>query len=282
MTVNNFIPTIWSGQVFTDFQKATVLGSLCNRDYEGDITGQGDKVKITKVGPVTIRTYTKNSTSNLTVETLNDSQTQLEITEAKYFAFSVDDIDAVQAKGNVLGAGMMEASQGLAEDADSFLAALYTQAGASTYMSLTQASTDYGVLTMFGRANQLLSEMNCPKAGRKAYISPFVSAQLVKQNVMLTQGLNSELFVQGYLGRFMGFDIYESNNLATGSTHATANPVQENLFGTNAAITFADQIIKTEAYRPEGGFSDAVKGLHVYGAKVIQPKALVVIETRST
>ena len=282
MTVNNFIPTIWSGQVFTDFQKATILGGLCNRNYEGEITGQGDAVKINMVGPVTVRAYTKNSTSDLTVERLTDAQTTLVIDQADYFNFSVDDIDAVQAKGNILGGGMTNAAQAMAESADTFIANLYTQAGASTYQTITLASTDYGILTMFGRADQLLNEMNCPQNGRKAYLSPYVKAQLVKQNVMLTNGLNADLFVNGFIGRYMNFDIYMSNNLATGSTHTASNPVHECLFGTPEAITFADQIVKTEAYRPENSFADAVKGLHVYGGKVVKPKGLVCIETRST
>jgi hypothetical protein len=282
LTVNNFIPTIWSGQVFTDFQKETILGGFCNRNYEGEINGQGDTVKINSVGPVTVRTYTKNSTGNLTVEQLADSQTTLVIDQADYFAFSVDNIDTAQAKGDVMGAGITNASQAMAEKADTFIANLYTQAGASTYATVTLASSDHGVLDLFGRAAQLLSEMNCPKAGRRAYISPYVEAQLVKQNVLMTLGQNPELFGNGYLGRYLGFDIFGSNNLATGSTHTASQPVHECMFGTVEAITFADQIVKTVAYQPEGAFSDAVKGLHVYGAKVIKPKALVVIETRST
>jgi hypothetical protein len=282
LTVNNFIPTIWSGQVFTDFQKETILGGFCNRNYEGEISGQGDTVKINSVGPVTVRTYTKNSTGNLTVEQLADSQSTLVIDQADYFAFSVDNIDTAQAKGDVMGAGVTNAAQAMAEKADTFVANLYTQAGASTYATVTLASSDHGVLDLFGRAGQLLSEMNCPKAGRRAYISPYVEAQLVKQNVLMTLGANAELFGNGYLGRYLGFDIFGSNNLATGSTHTAAQPVHECLFGTVEAITFADQIVKTVAYQPEGAFSDAVKGLHVYGAKVIKPKALVCIETRST
>jgi hypothetical protein len=282
MTVDRFIPTIWSGQVFTDFQKETILGGFCNQNYEGEITGQGDTVKINMVGPVTVRSYTKNSTSNLTVEQLNDAQTTLVIDQADYFAFSVDNIDTAQAKGNVMGAGITNAAQAMAETADSRIANLYTQAGASTYVSITLASSDHGVLDMFGRAAQLLSEMNCPKAGRRAYISPYVEAQLVKQNVLMTQGMNPELFGNGYIGRYLGFDIFGSNNLATGSTHTASNPVHECMFGTQEAITFADQIVKTVAYSPEGAFADAVKGLHVYGMKVVKPKALVTIETRST
>jgi hypothetical protein len=149
-------------------------------------------------------------------------------------------------------------------------------------MSITGASTDYGFLTMCGRAAQLLDEMDAPAEGRWAAINPYVNAQMVKQATYLTNGQNASVFTAGYLGRFMGFDIYMSNNLASGSTHSATAPVKECMFGTRDAITFADQIIKTEAGRMEKKFADYVKGLHVYGAKVVQPKALVTIEARST
>lgn len=282
MTLDNFIPEIWAAQVFEDFQKATILGGLCNRDYEGEIRNGGDTVKITAIGPVTINTYTKNSTSSLTRQTLSDAQTQLVIDQVKYFDFSIDDVDAAQANVSVMSNAMKHAAQAMALNVDNYVGALYTQAGASTYQSITVASTDYAVLTMFGRCNQLLSEMDCPNQGRFMVISPFVEAQMVKQNVYLTQGQNPGLFTNGYLGRYMGFDIYVSNNLQTGSTHTAASPVHECMAGTRDAITLAYQVNKVEAYRPEGAFSDAVKGLLLYGAKVIQPKALVAFETRAT
>jgi hypothetical protein len=103
---------------------------------------------------------------------------------------------------------------------------------------------------------------------------------MVKQNVMLTLGQNDGLFTNGYIGRYLGFDVIVSNNLAQGSTHTAASPVHEVMFGTKDAITMAFQINKVEAYRPQGLFSDAVKGLLLYGAKVIQPKALCTVEVR--
>ena len=282
MTLDNFIPTVWAAQMFEDFEKATIVAGLCNRDWEGEISGGGDRVKITAIGPVTVNSYTKNSTSNLTVQSLSDAQTELVIDQQKYFAFQIDDIDQAQQKPKVMSGAMRKAAQAMAENVDTYIGALYTQAGASTYGSITVATTDYSVLTMFGRAGQLLNEMNCPSAGRYAMISPFVYAQMVKQNIYLTQGQNAGLFTNGYLGEYMGFSVLMSNNLATGSTHTVAHPVHECLFGTQDAITLAYQINKVEAYRPEGSFSDAVKGLMNYGAKVIQPKALVCFETRAT
>ena len=282
MTLDNFIPEIWAAQIFQDFDKATIVAGLCNRDYEGEIRNGGDTVKITAIGPVTVNTYTKNSTSNLTLQTLSDAQTQLTIDQVKYFNFAIDDVDAAQQTPKVMSEAMRKAAQAMALNVDTYVAALYTQAGASTYGTITLASTDYGVLTMFGRCNQLLSEMDCPNQGRFMLISPYIEAQMVKQNIMLTQGRDPGLFTNGYLGRYMGFDIYVSNNLATGSTHAVAYPVHECLAGTRDAITLAYQVNKVEAFRPEGSFSDAVKGLLLYGAKVIQPKALVCYETRSS
>ena len=119
MTVNNFIPTVWSNSIFQDFETKTVLAPLCNRNYEGEIREAGDRVKITAVGPITINSYTKNSTSDITVQDLTDSQTTLYVDQQKYFAFQLDDVDAAQTKGGVLQEGVRKAGQALAKDADS-------------------------------------------------------------------------------------------------------------------------------------------------------------------
>lgn len=282
MTVNNFIPEIWSGKIFQDFQKATVFGSLVNRDYQGEITAGGDMVRINAVGPVSISSYTKNSTANITVQTLNDAQTVLNIDQQKYFAYQVDDVDQAQTNPKVMGEAMRKAGYGLALDADTYIGGLYTDAGASTYASVTVASSDYKIVKMFGRIMQMMDEMDCPRAGRWCVIPPFIESIMVQQNLVMNLGQRPELFSEGYIGRYMGFDLYESNNLAQGSTHSAASPVNEVLAGTNAAITFADQIVKTEAYRDPNRFADIVRGLHVYGAKVVQPKSLVCYEVRAT
>jgi hypothetical protein len=282
MTVNNFIPEVWASQVFQDFDTRTVLTPLCNRNYEGDIKQAGDRVYITKLGPITVNSYTKNSTANITVQDLADAQTAFYVDQQKYFAFQMDDVDQAQTKPGVMAEAARLSGVALAKDADTYIAGLYTQAGASTYQSVTVASSDSAFLTLCGKAMQYLDEMDAPTEGRWITIPPWVNATMVKQNIQLTLGQNAQLFTAGYLGRFMGFDVLMSNNLVTGSTHTAASPVHEVMAGTQDAITFADQIVKTEGIRMEGKFSDLVRGIHVYGAKVIQPKALVNIEARST
>jgi hypothetical protein len=191
-------------------------------------------------------------------------------------------VDKAQTNPKVMGEAMRKAGYGLALDADTYIAGLYTDAGASTYVSMTVASSDYKVVKTFGRAMQMMDEMDAPRQGRWCVVPPFLENIMVQQNLVMNLGMRDELYREGYIGRYMGFDLYESNNLAQGSTHTGASPVNEVLFGTNDAITFADQVIETEAYRDPNHFADVVRGLHVYGAKVIQPKALVCIEVRAT
>jgi hypothetical protein len=119
MSVNNFIPEIWSGRVFQSLRKAHVFGDVVNRDYEGEISQAGDTVHINSLGPITIAAYTKNSTS-ITPETLADTDMMLKIDQADYFAFQVDNIDKRQAQADILSAGMDIAADGLADTSDHY------------------------------------------------------------------------------------------------------------------------------------------------------------------
>src|SRR5512133_3111607 len=118
MTVNSFIPEIWAPGIFRDYDKATVIAPRCNRTYEGTITKMGDTVRINAVGPITINSYTKNSTSNITVQDLTDAQTVLNIDKADYFAFQLDSVDRVQATPGLMEEAMRKAGQAMAEDVD--------------------------------------------------------------------------------------------------------------------------------------------------------------------
>jgi hypothetical protein len=271
MSLQNFIPTIWAAEILNTFEKSHVLAALCNRDYEGEIRGQGDTVKINSIGDINVSTYTKNSTS-LTVQELQTAQTTLLIDQAKYFAFSVDDVDAAQANVNVMSKAMAKAAYKLSETVDAALALLYSQAA----HTVTDATCDAAlILNTIARAAQYLNEEGAPKNGRWLVLPPWTITKLILSKILNTEGsvdANGELS-NGMVGRVMGFTVYESNNLyETGSSDSW---VTKGLAGVPEAITYAEQIVKVEAYRPEANFSDAVKGLHVYGYKVVQPKGLV-------
>ena len=136
MAINNFIPEIWSNELLVNLRKSLVAGQagVINRDYEGEIRNVGDTVHINSIGEVTIDDYVKN-TDMAAPETLTDATRALEITEAKFFNFQVDDIDRVQQTPKVMAGAMAEAAYGLADVADQFILGLYEDADAGNLMS---------------------------------------------------------------------------------------------------------------------------------------------------
>ncbi|MEH0567805.1 P22 coat protein - protein 5 domain protein [Streptomyces scabiei] len=247
-----------------------------NRDYEGDIEEAGDTVRITSVSRPAIGTYVPGTTT-ITPEKLTTGQRTLVVDQAKYWAFSVDDVDKRQAKSNLIPAAMSEAAYGLADTIDQYVAGLYTQIQAANFLNVVGSPIDtYTTPTdaydkVLVPLRTKLTKANVPSTGRYVIVPPeFYASLLLDSRFIKSDEAGTDAGLRnGYVGRAANFDIYESNNCPVPTGDTTV--VQA---GVNAAITFAEQINKTEAYRPESSFSDAVKGLALYGAKVIRPDHL--------
>lgn len=280
MALDNFIPTVWSARLLAQLEKSLVYGQagVVNRDYEGEITDVGDTVKINTIGPVTISTYVKN-TDMAAPETLHDASQFLEITQAKSFHFQIDDIDKVQQKPKLMDGAMRSAAYRLSDVADQFLAALMAASvpanstlGLGGSFDVGYGSGDnepYYVLVTLG---QMLDENNVPRLGRWCIVPPWFHAYLQLDARFVGSGAQSadERLVNGQIGTAAGFRILLSNNVPF-----ETGPVEYKvLAGVDMATTYAEQISKVEAYRPERRFGDAAKGLHLYGAKVVLPSAL--------
>lgn len=268
MSVKNFIPTLWSARLLANLDNAHVFANIVNRDYEGEIKQAGDTVKINQIGEITIGDY--DGTDIAGAEELTSTQKELKIDQQKYFNFQVDDVDRAQANVALMDAGMGRASHGLAEVADKAIAELFAEAGTqigTDEAPETLTATDvYDTMVDIGVA---LDEKAVPREGRYVVVPAFVHGLLLKSDAFVSA--NNEVAVNGLVGRVAGLDVYVSNNVAK---------VGENfkvMAGSPMAITYAEQILEVEAYRPEARFSDAVKGLHVYGLAVTQPDALVTI-----
>jgi len=272
MAITNFIPQIWSARLLENLHKSLVYTNIVNRDYEGDVKF-GNAVKINNIGPVTVFDYVRN-TDLPAPETLSDAQRTLLIDQAKAFNFLIDDVDAAQANVKLMDAAMQEAAYALADKADQFIASQYVYAantiGDDTTPVVPTATTAYELLV---DASIKLDESNIPRTGRVAVVPPWFYGLLLKDDRFVKytpQG--QDVLRTGQVGQAAGFEIFISNNVPN-----TTGTKYKILCGHPMAITYADQIEKVEAYRPEKRFADAVKGLHVYGAKVIRPEALVVI-----
>ncbi|MFE5628471.1 P22 phage major capsid protein family protein [Streptomyces sp. NPDC056543] len=275
MAITRFRPEIWSARLLVALRKTLIYAGpgIVNRDYEGEISEAGDIVRITSVSRPTIGTYTPNSTT-ITPEELTDAQRNLVIDQCKYFAFKVDDVDARQAKGNVMPQAMSEAAYALADVVDQYVASLYTQAQTANQLgtiSVPTATPTAFYDSVLVPLKVKLDEANVPTEGRYCVIPPWLHGRALRDDrfIRVDASGTSEALRNGMVGRAAGFDVLVSNN--------APNPTGDDYVvqaGTNSAISFADQINKTEAYRPESSFSDAIKGLALYGAKVIRPDAI--------
>lgn len=270
-----FIPEIWSAMMLESLKKELVYGqpSVVNRDYEGDIKNQGDTVRIRSISRPTVATYTKGSTT-INPEQLTDAQRSLPIDQAKYFAFEVDDIDQAQSTGGELEEGLMEGVYALRDTADQYIAALYTGAASANQVGTVSVTTAALAYTQLRKLKVKLDEASVPQQGRYCVVPPWYHGLLLEEDKFVRvdasgtdQGLRN-----GIVGRALGMDILVSNNapLVTGDDYAV-------MAGHPKAIAFAEQINKVEAYRPEDSFSDAIKGLHVYGAKLVRPTAIATV-----
>lgn len=263
MSVKNFIPEIWSTRLLKPFDKSLVIADVFNRDYEGEIANAGDLVRISGVGPITVSDYA----GTVTYEELNDQQTTLAIDKQKYFGFLVNDVDKAQANVNFMDEAMIRAAYAMKDSVDTYLASLYTQAGTTV---VTAAYTSDNALAGLLTLGQKLDELNIPTEGRWCIIPPWFRVKLVLAKLLIENTTNDAMD-NGRVGRIAGFDLRVSNNLSNNGTTWYI------MAGTKAAGSYAGQINKIEALRDKDVFADYVRGLLVYGAKIIQPDALAVL-----
>lgn len=275
----SFIPTVWAARLLTALEKTLVYGqaNVANRDYEGDIREAGSTVKIASIGDVTIGDYEKNTDID-DPEVLTDSEQSLAIDQAKYFNFFVDSIDRAQQNVNVLDEAMRRSAWALRDAADSFLAGIMEAAvpsgskiGTTMTPEVPTPETAYEYLVDLG---VLLDEANAPIEGRFVVVPAWFHGMLLKDDRFVAAGTlrSDRRLANGQVGEAAGFTIVKSNNVPN-----TEGAVYKVIAGHSVACSYVEQILDLQAYKPEKRFGDAVKGLHVYGAKAVRPAALAML-----
>lgn len=269
MSVATFIPELWSARLLQGLEKSHVATNLVNRDYEGQIRNQGDKVNINTLSDVAIKTYTPNS-DIASPDDLTTTKQQLEITEADYFNIQLDDVDRVQAAGELMDTAMRNVAYKMNDKTDSFiLGKIASGVDSGNIIGTTESPiqvTKNNIYESIIEMRTKLDKANVPTSGRTIIIPPEIYALLLQDERFVKSDAvaGQNVLVNGLVGRVAGFDVFESNNVV----YDTDNKFWKVTAQVRTATTFAEQIVKTEAYRMEKRFSDAVKGLHVYGAKV--------------
>ena len=269
MAITKFVPKIWSASLLTALRDRLTYAQAgaINRNYEGEIARAGDSVHITSFEDPAIRKYTKNG--EITWDLLTDTQQTLIVDQSDYFAFKVDDIDKRQALPGFIDETTRGASYNLAAETDTYVAGLMAAGAGNTVTggALTTPDEAYGLLVDLRTA---LTKTNTPDDGRFVVVPPEVYALLLKDDRFVNAAASGETQAlrNAVVGRAAGFSIIESNRVPEDDGAYTI------IAGHGMATTFAEQIASVEAVRLQDTFGDGVKGLHLYGGKVIRPKQL--------
>ena len=282
MTIQNFIPTLWAGGILRELERnqTWTQAGVVNRNYEGQIRQKGDSVQINMLGDVTIFDYTGTLPEP---EELSDSMKTLVIDQQKAFNFKVDDIDKVQASENLMGEASRKASRGLNEVAGRFVSGLALGADPANVLGTAEAPLTTidknNVFEFLTELKRRLDDAGVPSEGRWLQAPGWLSAVML--NAKILSDVNpSSVITNGIMGRVAGFSIIEAPYVPTAT--GAGGPSDVIVAGHGMAISFAEQIVKVEAYRPEKSFSDALKGLHVYGGKLIYPEAVTIAYAKGT
>ena len=337
----NFSSVIYSKKVQLAFRKATVVGDITNSDYFGEISAQGDTVRIIKEPEISVSSYARGT--QIQAQDLDDEDFSLVVDKANYFAFKVDDIEEAHSHVNFMDLATNRAAYRLADQHDQEVlgylsgykqTALHTNAGAVNDIvngtkAVTTAGSDellasmklsrpsFGNITTAGsvgdsipvaarlpgasalptthvspvmlinRMGRLLDQQNVDKTGRWLVIDPVMMEVLMDEDsrfLNADQGESGALRNGLVLTNWNGFRVYVSNNLpqvGSGSSFVGNSSAQSSNYGVivaghDSAVATAEQINKTETYRDPDSFADIVRGMHLYGRKILRPEALTV------
>ena len=291
-----FMPSVYSKKVLNFFRKASVAEAITNTDYSGEINAYGDSVKIIKEPEITVYTYERGA--DVTQTKLTDQETTLIVDTANAFKFIVDDIETAMSQVNFKEVAASSAAYALRDAFDEgVIATLFAGVSASSpnHVLGSDSATDLAAGTFDGTGNldigfgssehdpldvmaymaRLLDEQNIPEENRWFLAPPSFYEQLSQSSSKLMSvdfnagqgGIRNGLVSSGKL---RGFDMYKSNNIA-----AASNAAGKIICGHMSSTATAQTITSTEVIRDPDSFGDICRGLHVYGAKVLRPEALV-------
>jgi len=335
----NFSSVIYSKKVQLAFRKSTVVGDITNSDYFGEISAQGDTVKIIKEPEISVAAYARGQ--NITAQDLDDEDFSLVIDKSNYYAFKIDDIEEAHSHVNFMDLATNRAAYRLADQHDQEVLGYLTgykqsalhgsadtvndtvngtkavaTAGSDELLSSMKLKKgDFGNITtasagdhsipiaarlpgatalptatispamLVARMARLLDQQQVDKQGRFIVVDPVFMEVLRDED---SRFMNADYGESGglrnglVLNNFHGFRVYSSSNLpAVGTGPGTTGTANQNanfgalVAGHDSAVATAEQISKTETYRDPDSFADIVRGMHLYGRKILRPEALV-------
>lgn len=286
MSIKNFIPTLWAEKIAENLKEYLVAWEFCNHEYEGELKKAGDSVRIQNVVRPTITTTTDGAEiTNLTTEAVKGLTITMPVKRQSYFDYAIYDVDKAQKTGNLEAMLKMETTQGIANELDKgvlkladdkAIKKLYAVNSEYKLVSGTAGANEINVLEAIDEAAEYLYSNNVPANEKiEIVVTPKFYTRFRRDFIKLDTN-NSEKLRNGKVGTYGNIDVVMSNNVHS-YTNSSSKAVDEILVRSKGAIAAVKTISETEAFRPESGFSDAVKGLTVWDCKVVRPKEAFVI-----
>ena len=284
MSVKNFIPTLWAEKIDMALDEWLVFYEGCNHEYEGQLKKAGDSIRIQNVARPTITTTTDGAEITLSgAEKPDVTSVTMPVKRQTYFNYGIYDVDKAQAAGDLDAALKHETTQGVANAIDLAVSTVVNDAGAKKLYSTvpkvvvgTAGSGEKNVLEILDEAQQKLYEANVPT---NEYVEVIMSPRfytLFRREYTKLDTNNSEILKNGKVGMYGNMTVKLSNNVTTANSGAQDLIMVK----TKKAIAAVKTLSKVEAYRPEDGFIDAVKGLTVHDRKLVRPQELVVVNVK--
>ncbi|GGO24764.1 P22 coat protein - protein 5 domain protein [Deinococcus humi] len=275
MSITVSDPIIWSARILSYLDKTFVYGAaFTNRNYEGEIKDAGSTVRILQIGDVTVGDYTGTLPD---AQELTDNSLDLVVDQRKYFNFVVDDVDARRSVLMLVDEGSKRAAYAMSDVRDRFVASFHSAVNAANAYGtdVTPIVIGFGAgeikpYDAFLELTQRLDEANVGTVDRRIVLPPWFVRAMKAQFGDRASSLGDNITENGMAGTVDGVKIFQSNNVAN-----VAGAKYKVMAGL-PVITFADAIVKTSTYSPEKKFGTGVKGLHVFGAKLLQSKAMAV------
>ncbi|MBU0907495.1 MAG: hypothetical protein KKE05_05055 [Nanoarchaeota archaeon] len=283
----SYIPEVWTGKMVVKFYKSTIFGAIANTDYKGSITKYGDKVHIRVIPDITISTYVIGQ--GLNYERPTTSDVELDIDQGHYYAFAVNKVEQVQSDLPYVEKWTDDAGQQMAITIDTaILAAIYSDVHASNTgiaagadsgdidLGITgtpEAVDKTNVLDYIVDWGTVLDEQSVPDSERWGIMAPSFCGLIKKSDLKDASlaGDGTSILRNGRIGAIDRFTIYRSNSIAKNGT----TPEEWNMiFGHPSCLTFASQIVEHETLKNQNDFGDLIRGLQVYGYKVINSKGI--------
>lgn len=282
MSVRDAIPVIFAATLLQELKNKLVFGKIAFKKHSGEIKQKGDRIKLKGYGGVTIHDYNPGDPTwdaahpnGITYETPEAADIFLDVDHAKDYGIKLHDITELQSDPAAREHYAKEAAYGLDEEVDKYIASLYTQSALGTAVLSHTGMTTALITSYISELWTRLKDVNVDK--KFIVIPPWVSVKLKLAGILSAEDLKAEL-ENGFIGRVLQFDMYMSNNCPELTPVTAGHRRNIIIAGSYQSIAFVDQMTETESLRSQGYFADLIRGLHVWGARVVKPKELFYLD----